>query len=53
MSVNTEKWQNRGQYREKVEFVRVSKYCPEVYQKRVDSVGVPENGIIRVSTGKR
>ena len=26
---------------------------PGEYQKRVESVGVPKNGIIRVSTGKR
>ena len=27
--VSTEKWQNRAQYHEKVESVRVSKNCPE------------------------
>ena len=31
ISVSTEKWQNRGQYRENVEFVRVSKNCPGEY----------------------
>ena len=51
--VSTGKWHNSGQYREKVESVRVSKNCLEEYQKRVESVGVPKNGIIRVSTGKR
>ena len=53
ISVSTEKWKNRGQYPEKVEFVRMSKKGPGVYQKRVDSVGVPKNGIIRVSPGKK
>ena len=33
-----EKWWNSGEYREKVEFVRVSKNCPNDYQKNVESV---------------
>ena len=51
--VSTRKWHNPGQYRENVESVRVSKNCPGEYLKTVEYVGVPTNGIIRVSTGKR
>ena len=36
--VSTQKWENAGEYREKVESVRVSKNCPEEYRKRVESV---------------
>ena len=36
--VSTEKWLHPGQYREKVEFLRVSKNCPDEYRKKVDSV---------------
>ena len=36
--VSTEKWQNPGEYREKEESVRVSKYCPDEYRKSVESV---------------
>ena len=53
ISVSTEKWHNSGIYQEKVESVRVSTNCPREYKKRVESVGVPKNAIIRVSTGKR
>ena len=43
ISVSTEKWYHLGEYREKVESVRVSKNC----------VGsVPEKGRINVSTEK-
>ena len=35
--VSTEKYQNPGQYREKVEFVRVSNNCPGEYRIRVES----------------
>ena len=33
-----EKWQNPGEYREKVESVKVSKTCAGEYQKMVESV---------------
>ena len=36
--VTTQKWHHPGQYREKVESVRVSKNCPGEYRKRVESV---------------
>ena len=36
--VSTEKWHHPGQYREKVEYVRVSKNCLGEYRKRVESV---------------
>ena len=51
--VSTEIWLNPGEYREKVEFVRVSKNCTHEYQIRVESVRIPKNGRIRESTGKR
>ena len=35
ISVRTEKWSNSGEYREKLEFVRVSKNCSDEYRKRV------------------
>ena len=38
ISGSTEKWYNPGEYREKVESVRVSKNCPDEYRKRVESV---------------
>ena len=38
MGVTTKKWHHPGQYREKVESVRVSKNCPGEYRKRVESV---------------
>ena len=53
ISVSTEKWYHPSHYRKKVESVRVSKKCLGEYQKMVESVGVPKNGIIRDSTGKR
>ena len=43
MSVSTEKWKNPGEYREKVESVRVSKKL---------SLRVPEKGIMSVRTEK-
>ena len=52
MSVSTVKWNNTGEYREKVEYERVSNNCPDEYQKMVESVLVPENGRIRESTMK-
>ena len=36
--VSTEKWYNMGEYREKVESVRVSKTFPDEYQKMVKSM---------------
>ena len=38
MGVTTQKWHRSGQYREKVESVRVPKNCPGEYRKRVESV---------------
>ena len=52
ISVSTEKGKNPGEYREKVESVRVSKNCPGEYRKRVESLSVPKNGTIRENTGK-
>ena len=36
--VSTEKWKSPGEYREKVESVRVSKNCPGECRKRVESM---------------
>ena len=36
--VSTEKWQDQGQYGEKIEFVRVLTNCLGEYRKRVESV---------------
>ena len=36
--VCTEKWQNLGEYLEKVESVRLSKKCPGEYRKSVKSL---------------
>ena len=33
ISVSTEKWKNRGEYRAKIESVRVLKNCPDEYRK--------------------
>ena len=49
---SSEKRWNPGDYREKVEFVRVSKNCPNDYRKNVESVWLPKNGRIQASTGK-
>ena len=38
INVSTEKWQNPGEYQEKVEFVRVSKNNSGKYRKRVQSM---------------
>ena len=43
ISVSTAKWQNPGEYREKDEYVRVLKSCPDEYRK---------NGRSSVSTEK-
>ena len=52
IGLSIEKWSNPGDYREKVESLRVSKNCPVEYRKRVESMLVPKNGRIRASTGK-
>ena len=41
ISVSTEKWQNPGEYSEKVESVPVPKGFSDEYLKRVESVSVP------------
>ena len=38
ISVSAEKWWNSGEYREKLESVRVPKNYPDEYLKRVGSV---------------
>ena len=38
ISVTTGKWQNPGEYREKIESVRVPKNYSEEFQKMVESV---------------
>ena len=53
ISVWIEKWENPGEYLEKVEFVLVSKNYPDECRKRIESVWVPENGRIWESTGER
>ena len=53
MSISTQKWLNPGEYREKVESVRVPKNCPDEDLTRVESVSIPKNGSIRASTEKR
>ena len=53
ISVSTKKLWNLGEYLEKIEYVRVSKNCPDEYVKRVELMSVPENGRIRASTTKR
>ena len=42
-----------GEYREKVESMRVPKNCPHEHEKMVESVSGPENSRIGESTGKR
>ena len=49
----TEKWLDPGEYREKVESVRVSKNILDECQKRAKSLGIPKNSRIRASIGKR
>ena len=51
--VRYEKWLNPGEYREKLEFVRLSKNSSDEYRKRVQSVCVSKNCRIRVRNGKR
>ena len=38
ISLRTEKWYNPGDYREKVDSVRVSKNCPDECLNKVESV---------------
>ena len=53
ISVSTRKWQNPGEYREKLESVPLMKNCPDEFQKGVVPMRVLENGGIRMITGKR
>ena len=56
--VSTQKWWNLGEYREKVESLRVLKNYPDEYREKIESLGVsknylgeyPEKGRIYVST---
>ena len=50
--ISTGKWKDSGEYRDKVESVRVSKNCPNEYRKMVESGSIPENDGIRASTEK-
>ena len=50
--VSIRKWENPGDYFEKVEFVRVPRNFPGEYQKMVESGSVPENDRIRATIGK-
>ena len=52
INVSTYKWQNPGEYQEKVESVRVSKNCSGEFGKRVQLMWEPKNGRNRVSTRK-
>ena len=36
ISVSTSKWNNPGEYREKVESVPLMKNCPDEFQKKVE-----------------
>ena len=51
--VSTAKLMDSGEYRDKVESVRVPKNCPNEYPKMEESESLPENDRIRASTGKR
>ena len=51
--MTTEKGKNPGEYREKVESMRVPKNCPDNNRKMVELGSVPENDRIRASSGKR
>ena len=53
MSIITQKWLNPGEYREKVDSVRVAKNCPDEDLIGVESVSIPKNGSIQASTKKR
>ena len=52
ISVSVKKWKNPGEYREKVESVRVSKKWPDEYRKRVEWMWEPKNGGIQASIEK-
>ena len=51
--VNTGKWKDSGENRDKVESVRLQKKCSNQYRKMVESRSVPENDRIPARTGKR
>ena len=51
--VSTGKRENLGEYREKIEYVRLPKTIRTSIGKIVESGSVPENDRIRASTGKR
>ena len=51
--VSIDKWENTGEYGEKVESVRVPTNCLDEYRKKVESLLVLKNGRIRASTMKR
>ena len=53
INVSTGKWENPGEYGEKVESVPVPKNCPDEYRKMIESMSVLEKGGFRASTGKR
>ena len=38
ISVSTEKWENTGEYREKLESVPLLENCPDEFRKRIESV---------------
>ena len=50
--VNTGKWKNPGEYREKVESWQLLKNCPDEFRKRVEFGRVLGKGRIRRSTEK-
>ena len=52
INVNTGKWQNPGEYREKVESMPLSKKCPDEFQKMVESGRVQGKGRIRATIEK-
>ena len=53
ISVSTRNLKNPGEHRVRVESVPLLKNYTNDYQKRVESVRVPEIGRIRASTGSR
>ena len=52
ISVSSEKWQNPGEYREKVESMPLLKNCMVEFRKRVESGRVPGKGRIRSTIEK-
>ena len=51
-NVSAIKLHTLGEYRLKVESVRVPKTCSSGYRKSLESVQLPENGRLRESIGK-